>query len=800
MASRVPPAFNAFAAADGYGLGIDGVGEEAWDDEWDSDSKDSWDDESSNGSNEDEDDSEEDEDEDEDDDEEDDEDDEDDDEEADEGEIEVEEETPRKKGGMRKPKDPISKSRKKGGKEIEEDEDSSVEDVKPPKGSRGKKQAKGKVKGKDDGESEASSSKPSTSFKIKLVTGKGKGGKGIQPAKAGKKPKKTTAVPEPGDEKSTPADTPEPANGAAAASSKGAVSAKRPVTNGPVAASATASPSASDADAATTSLEPMKPFFLTELIETPGRPGHIIVNVPIPPSGSGPRPPPGPLIGLDGDPFIGPPPLKPTATFATIIHRALMYLPRGRGTLGEVCNWVAGEWEWFRLNVDGGWQNSIRHNLSLNKAFLKVPRIPEDDPESKGSVWIIDPEEGPLFEEKQRKDAMKNVGKDKNPDVKREKDRIKTEERARKQRDYAIEQTQARMAAQKAALAQQRANAAANGHPSASTTSTQPNGGTAPAQRPANPVANANGKPANTATLPQRAIARPQGANSVNGKAQLGPKTKITVSIQHLTPALRAKSIINTTDSAGNPLPFACDGTTLILDQGTFGHLTSDIISKLTILGASGAVDVLSGWVINRNKNQAARAAAAAQNQASKVSTAGKPGVGKTGQSTNGQRPTTVTTKAGAKVDGKSVLKTGATGKALPGPAPPGASLTKVISMIAEVANAKGDINTVGPNASALLRYIRVVGVDIDLKVAEKIWATGEVPPLPVKPAAGGAAKPATTVATAATPGKVNGSETKVEVTPATKAEVGSGVGEKRKAEDEVPGIAEETKKPKVEA
>lgn len=58
--------------------------------------------------------------------------------------------------------------------------------------------------------------------------------------------------------------------------------------------------------------------------------------------------------------------------------------------------------------------------------------------------------------------------------------------------------------------------------------------------------------------------------------------------------------------------------------------------------------------------------------------------------------------------------------------------------MIAEVAQAKRDVNTVGPNATALLKYIRVVGVDIDLKVAERIWATGVVPPLPSRKAQGG--------------------------------------------------------------
>lgn len=492
--------------------------------------------------------------------------------------------------------------------------------------------------------------------------------------------------------------------------------------------------------------EPQRPFYLTELKETPGRPGHIVVNVPIPPSGAGPRPPPGPLIGLDGKTFIGPPPLKPTATFATIIHRALLYLPRGRGTLGEVCNWVAGEWEWFRLNIDAGWQNSIRHNLSLNKAFLKVPRIPEDDPESKGSVWIIDPEEGPLFEEKQRKDAMKSMGKDKTMENKRERDRIKTEERQRKARDMAMEAAQAQ------------ANLAKMANSGQVQPMLQPAQQPLPVNRPMGPAPQPIRQ--NVQPHPRPVIQRAQAATtgiSANSKGLLAPKGKITVSIQTLTPAHRAKSVISTTDAAGNPLPFACDGTTLTLDQATFGHLTGDIIDKLTLLGAAGAVDVLSAWVINKNKNQAARAAAAAQAQG----TSGQPPKPtaasiKAGLTANANRPqgssasislnpppgtiqpkpTPVATKPpGAQPTAPSTAgkPVGPTGKPLPGPAPPGASLTKVIGMIAEVANAKGDVNTVGPNASALLRYIRVVGVDIDLRVAERIWATGIVPPLPAK-------------------------------------------------------------------
>lgn len=65
-----------------------------------------------------------------------------------------------------------------------------------------------------------------------------------------------------------------------------------------------------------------------------------------------------PLLGTDGQPFIGPEPIKPDLTYATIIYRALANVDRGRGTLGQVCDWVANEWEWFRMNPESGWQVS----------------------------------------------------------------------------------------------------------------------------------------------------------------------------------------------------------------------------------------------------------------------------------------------------------------------------------------------------------------------------------------------------------------------------------------------------------
>ncbi|KAL4789526.1 fork head domain-containing protein [Aspergillus venezuelensis] len=79
---------------------------------------------------------------------------------------------------------------------------------------------------------------------------------------------------------------------------------------------------------------------------------------------------------------------KPPYSYATLIGMSILRAPNRRLTLAQIYKWISDTFSYYK-NSDAGWQNSIRHNLSLNKAFIKQER-PKDDP-GKGNYWAIEP-------------------------------------------------------------------------------------------------------------------------------------------------------------------------------------------------------------------------------------------------------------------------------------------------------------------------------------------------------------------------------------------------------------------------